>query len=297
MLALSVLLYRLRRCGMGLLLLATSLLNACTGLLDVGNGHATHIVRDLPYAEGVRHTLDAYVPQSGAQAQTARGRPVVVFFYGGSWQHGDKARYRFAANALARHGYLTFVPDYRLYPAVRYPDFLRDAAQAVRYARAHAAEYGGDPERLVLVGHSAGAYIAVMLALDSRWLQQAGVAPAAIQATVGLAGPYDFLPLTDPALQRIFATPEGLRSTQPIAHARGGAAPMLLMAGTGDTVVDPGNTVRLAERLRADGASVETILVPGAGHTALIAAFAPALRFLNPSLADTVSFIDRHTVP
>jgi acetyl esterase/lipase len=129
---------------------------------------------------------------------------VAVFFYGGSWDSGRRQDYAWVGRALAAQGFLTIVPDYRLYPAVRYPGFVEDGALAVRWAADHARALGGDPGRIVLIGHSAGAYIAAMLALDDRWLEAAGVDPKAVRAFAGLSGPYDFLPLDGPVTQRTF---------------------------------------------------------------------------------------------
>ncbi|SDV51509.1 alpha/beta hydrolase fold [Chitinasiproducens palmae] len=280
----------------------------CAWTLNATAGHA-RTVRDVSYGGAPRQRLDVYLPAqtsgetgpganaSEPAAHAAPGRPIVVFLYGGTWQHGDKANYRFVATAFARHGYVAMVPDYRLYPEVRYPTFLQDAAQAVRFARDHAADYGGDPTRLVLVGHSAGAYIAAMLALDSRWLAAEGLRPErALRAVVGIAGPYDFLPLTDPVLQEIFATPQGLPSTQPITHVGEATPPMLLLAGAADHTVDPGNTERLAARIHEHGGPVQAAVYPGnVSHLSIIGAFAPPLRFLAPSQRDTFSFIDAQT--
>lgn len=301
-------------------------LSACvSGLNHLAAGSDVTVVHDVKYASGARQGMDVYwptagvaggtsapvgntgsrvpddLPQAGVPADAHAGKggvsaglPVVVFLYGGSWQEGSKNDYAFVASSLARAGYLTFVPDYRVYPEVRYPDFIEDAAQAVAYVRRHAAQWGGDPSRLVLVGHSAGAYLVAMLALDPRWLGAVGLNPVRdITAVVGLAGPYDFLPLHDPVLETIFTNPAGLPDTQPINHVSGMGPPMLLMAGRNDTLVDPGNTDRLAARIRARGGRVEEIMYPKASHRIIIGAFAPVLRFLSPSLADTTRFIDR----
>ncbi|MEE7548329.1 alpha/beta hydrolase, partial [Xanthomonas sp. Kuri4-1] len=135
--------------------------------------------------------LDVYRPAD------ARNAPVVVFFHGGTWQTGNRQQYRWAGEALARHGVVAIVPDYRKYPQVKMDGFMTDAAAAVAWARRHAGEHGGDPRRLVLMGHSAGAHIAALLATDPRWLHAQQLAPADLCGLVGLAGPYDFLPLTE----------------------------------------------------------------------------------------------------
>jgi acetyl esterase/lipase len=246
--------------------------------------HGVEITRSFPYGEGARRTLDIYRPVDAAAA------PVVVFFYGGSWQSGSKSIYQFVATALARRGYVTIVPDYRVYPEVRYPEFLDDGARAVRWAKDNAARFGGDPQKLFVMGHSAGAYIAAMLALDGRWLQQVSLAPDRdIAGLIGIAGPYDFLPL-DGTLKTIFGG-SNVAETQPIAHVARGAPPAFLATGVHDGTVDPGNSRRLAAKLRAAGDQVTLATYSWVGHLSLIGAFALPLRFLAPVLQDVDGFI------
>jgi acetyl esterase/lipase len=221
---------------------------------------------------------------------------VVVFIYGGGWKDGDKARYRFVGAALAARGFLTVVPDYRVFPAVQFPAFIQDAAAAVAWTRAHIARYGGDPGQVVLVGHSAGAQIAAMLALDKQWLGAEGLDPDRdVAGFVGLAGPYDFLPLHDPELDDIFAPSGDLRLTQPITFARGDAPPIFLAAGTSDTTVLPRNTINLADAIRRDGGRIEKKLYPGIGHKLILGSFAGVLRWFVPVLDDVTAFLQRTT--
>ncbi|HSI41279.1 MAG TPA: alpha/beta hydrolase [Xanthobacteraceae bacterium] len=278
----------LRRWRIALAVLPAFLAAGCSGaeLLNAAAPRAgIQVTSGIAYGEGPRRTLDIYAPRDAADA------PVAVFFYGGGWESGTKEEYRFAASALAERGIVVVVPDYRLYPQVRFPAFLQDAAQAVRWTRDHAGAYGGDPSRLVLAGHSAGAYIAAMLALDRRWLSAAGVPASAIAGTVGLAGPYDFLPLREPNLKAIFGRGEALARTQPIHFVDGRAAPMLLAAGKADLRVDPGDSVRLAERIRAKGGAAELILYPGIDHKLIVGALARPLTGLAPVLDDVTGFI------
>lgn len=241
------------------------------------------LVADQPYGPGPRQRLDVYVPTGGSGP-----RPVVVFFYGGNWQSGAKADYRFVGAALASRGFITVIPDYRLYPEVRYPGFVEDGAAATAWTFDHAGALGGDPAHIHLMGHSAGGYIAVMLALDPRWL---GDRRTRLAGTVGLAGPYDFLPLRDPDLKIIFGTASDMQTTQPIRYADGTASPLLLVSGLSDETVRPGNSMRLAARLRACGGKVEERYYKGVGHVALIAAMAAPLRFLAPVLEDVSAFV------
>lgn len=251
-------------------------------------GHGVEVNRDIRFVDGRRGLLDVYAPKG------AQNAPLVVFFYGGGWEDGRKADYRFASMALAKRGIVTIVPDYRLYPDVRFPDFIADGAKAVRWARRNAAEFGADPNLLFLVGHSAGAYIAAMLTLDKTCLDPAS--QAMLAGMVGLAGPYDFLPLRSDVLKRIFAPAGGdLSTSQPITYARGDAAPMLLISGLADMTVRPDNSRRLASRIRALGGQADTRFYPKVGHTTVMGAFSPLLRPLASSLADTLAFIGKRS--
>ena len=182
--------------------------------------------------------MDVYAPK-----HVGPHTPVVVFVYGGGWDSGEKSSYAFVGSALASHGYLVFIPDYRIYPDAHYPDFLQDCAQAVRWAKDHAAGYGGDPNQLFLMGHSAGAYNVAMLATDPQWLGAVGLDPHSdIKGVVGLAGPYDFLPLESDELKDIFGAVGQKPSSQPINHVDGREPPMFLAHDLGDKTVYPART-------------------------------------------------------
>ncbi|MFZ0527504.1 MAG: alpha/beta hydrolase [Xanthobacteraceae bacterium] len=242
------------------------------------------ITHSVAYGEGARRTLDVYRPGNAAAL------PVVVFFYGGSWQSGNKRLYRFVGAALARRGYVAVIPDYRVYPEVRHPQFLEDGARAVRWAKDNAARFGGDPDKVFLMGHSAGAYIAAMLALDPRWLEAAGISPDRdIAGLIGISGPYDFLPLRQGTLRTIFGGNDP--ATQPISHVSSGAPPVLLLTGAKDGIVDPGNASRLAVRLQAAGDAVTLRTYRWVGHLSVIGTFSPLLRFLAPVERDVDAFI------
>lgn len=250
------------------------------------------VTRDIPYGDGPRRTLNVYSPRPSDTPA-----PVVVFFYGGNWDSGSKAMYRFVGAALAARGVLVVIPDYRVYPQVRFPAFMYDAAAAIAWARANVARFGGDPHRLFFMGHSAGGQIATLLALDTGYLRSVDLsAPRDVCGVVGLAGPYDFLPLHDDELKTIFGPDAEQPRSQPINYVSAQAPPMLLLAGRNDTTVDPANTQRLAARLRAAGASVRDELYPGIGHKALIAAFARPLGFLAPAREAVLRFVAAHGV-
>jgi acetyl esterase/lipase len=247
--------------------------------------------RDVAFGPGPRQRLDVYVPRRAKGEATA---PVAVFFYGGSWDTGRRQDYNWVGQALASRGFVTVLPDYGLYPQVRYPGFLEDGARAVRWAQDHAAEFGGDPERMVLVGHSAGAYNAAMIALDRHYLADAGVDPAHIRALAGLSGPYDFLPLTDPIAERTFGEAADLPATQPTSFVRPDAPPAFLATGDADTVVFPRNTVKLAARLRAAGVEVEERHYRGIDHVRMVLALSRPFRGRAPVLDQMTAFLHAH---
>lgn len=245
---------------------------------------SARIAEGLAYGEGARRKLDVYAPRAPA----ARPRPVILFIYGGSWNSGRRQGYGFAARALAARGFVVIVPDYRLVPEVRYPGFLRDGAAAVAWARRNAARYGGDGERIVLTGHSAGAYNAAMLALDPALL---GPDRAAVRGLATLAVPADFLPLDDDSTIAAFGQWPDLAETQPLAHAGlPGAPPVLLLHGVVDTRVKPRNSRAMHARLKAAGADVRINLYPGLGHVGILTALALPFRGQAPVLDDLAGF-------
>lgn len=256
--------------------------------LTPGDAGTDRLQGDIAYGSDPRQKLDIYAPKG------ARNAPVVVFFYGGSWNSGRRQDYVFAARALAAKGFVTVVPDYRLVPQVRYPGFVEDGAAAVAWTQKNIADYGGNPAWIGVSGHSAGAYIALMLALDGRWLARAG-APGAIKAAVGLAGPYDFLPFQPGgAADLAFGKAPDRRDTQPIAHAWADAPPVLLLAGADDTTVLPRNSTALAAALTRAGASARVVTYPGIGHIGIILAMSKPFRGKAPALADSAAFFHEH---
>lgn len=247
------------------------------------------VARGAAYGSGPRQRLDVYAPR-GVQGQA----PVAVFFYGGSWDSGRRQDYGWVGRALASRGFVTVVADYRLYPEVRYPGFLEDGAQAVKWACDHASAYGGDPARIVLVGHSAGAYNAVMLALDGRYLQAADVDPRHVKAMAGLSGPYDFLPIRSEITERIFGGAPDLPATQPLAFVRPDSPPAFLATGDADDMVWPRNTIALARKLRESGVEVEERHYAGVDHIRMVLALSRPLRGRAPVLDEMTGFLRRH---
>lgn len=246
------------------------------------------VASDIAYGEGPRRKLDIYAPVDAAQ----NPQPVIIFIYGGSWANGTREGYQFAARALAAAGFVTVVPDYRLVPEVHFPGFIQDCAAAVRWIRANAGRYGADPGRIVLVGHSAGAYNAAMLALDPQYL---GTDRAAIKGFAGLAGPYDFLPFDGSVVKTTFGQWPKPDETQPIHYAAASTPPMLLLHGEDDDTVWPKNSINLDRKLKSLGAQSELKVYPGVGHVGIVTALAKPFRDKTPVLDDVTSFAKRVT--
>ena len=244
-------------------------------------------VADLAYGTDPRQKLDVYTPLS-----TKSPAPVVVFFYGGNWNSGARSEYRFVGEALASRGMVAVLADYRLYPQVRYPGFIEDCAQAVAWTLQEVRRFGGDPGRVYMMGHSAGAYNAAMVALDPRWLAAYGLTPATIRGWIGLAGPYDFIPVKNKATRPVFLYPATPPESQPINHVNAGAPPALLIASNKDDFVDPErNTGALSKKLRAAGVAVTEIYFDKTSHHTLIGAMAWPLRGLAPVLDAVDRFV------
>ncbi len=276
------------RCGFILLAVVVALAGCSPlRLLDATVITADHeATRDLAYGPLPEQRLDVYRPRAAA------GAPVVVFFHGGNWQSGSRHEYRFVGAALAARGLVAVIPDYRLYPAVEFPAFVQDGAGAVRWVRDHIAERGGDPGRIYLVGHSAGAHIAALLTLDETYLGTLGLDARSIRGTIGLAGPYDFLPFSA-ALRPVFGPSGGWSRTQPINFVDGRESPILLLQGAADDTVNPANSTRLASRIREAGGVVEEIVYPGIGHSRILLALSPLFRS-PPVVDDIIRFIHRN---
>jgi acetyl esterase/lipase len=255
---------------------------------------ANHVGRDLAYGPDPRQTLDVYTPEKPAAAPA----PMLIFFYGGGWTSGRRQDYGFAGQALASRGFVTVVPDYRLAPQHPYPDFVTDAASAVRWARDHAAQYGGDPGRILLVGHSAGAYLAIMLAMDDDFLKSAGVDFATLKGAVGLSGPYDFYPFDVDSSRLAFGQYPDPAATQPITYAsRPHRPPVLLIQGEKDKLVAVKNSVNLDRALKAAGNPVTLRLYPGLSHSDTVLALSVPFRGKAPILNEVTAFLEKVAAP
>ncbi len=273
-----------------IILLSLTLLAGCTGpgMLNAftpSQGYNQAI--NLPFDPATGLTADVYTPEG------ARNAPVVVFFYGGRWTEGDKQEYKFVGQALASRGIVAVVPNYRHYPQVRFPAFVEDGAKAVKWAKNNAAAYGGNPEQLFVMGHSSGAHIAAMLALNETYLKGVGGSRSWLKGMIGLAGPYNFLPITDPELRDIFGPPERFEQSQPVFFADGQNPPLLLLHGENDEIVWPANTRSLAKAVANAGGPVETVIYPKMSHTFIIGALGSVLRGSTDVLDHVDEFVKR----
>jgi acetyl esterase/lipase len=273
-----------------------STLAGCTSLdvLNALTGNPVSKAFEVSYGELPRQKVDVYPLPKG----NPHSRPMVVFFYGGSWATGSRSDYAFVARGFGEAGFVVAVVDYRLTPEVSYPEFLNDSAQAVRVLIDRADEFGADPSKIVLMGHSAGAYNALMVAMDTRWLATAY--RERIRGVIGLSSPVNFLPIQLPEAQRAFNWPNTPRDSQPIEHVRADNPPILLLSANRDPLVDPEiNSRPMAQRLREAGVPVELYEFDGPlgiiNHANLVATLSPRFRFAAPTLEKSVDFIQRVT--
>ena len=263
-------------------------LNIGDRLLGDSDG-ATLQVAGQPYGAGERNKLNIWVPTGTKKTDKL---PVLVWLYGGGWYSGQRDDYGFAGRAFAKQGFIVVIPDYRIVPEGHWPDFLHDSAAAVAWTDAHIANYGGDPDRIALAGHSAGAYNSLMLALDPQWLKAAGSDVSVIRGVVSLAGPSDFYPFekggrADVAMGDI----RPVEQTQPITFVRADAPPLWLGHGTADTVVRVRNSQRLAAAMDKVGGSATLREYDGLSHIDLVMALTKPLAYKGPILPEMTDFL------
>lgn len=269
--------------------LAALLLAGCQSVL-FGAVNARQPAGDAVVHNGIPFdgalSLDVYTPKGATAA------PVVVFFYGGSWSSGKREWYRWVGESLAARGMVVVIPDYRTWPKAKLDGFMDDAAHAVGWTKANVARYGGDPSRLFVMGHSAGAHIASLLATDSHWLKPVGMQPRDLAGFIGLAGPYDFLPLKRAKFIDMFgSTPEVQARSQPVNFVDGDEPPALLLQGEADSTVKPANAESLARRYEAQGEKVTLKLYPGVTHMSILFALGPS-KDKAPVLEDIAHFVN-----
>lgn len=239
------------------------------------------VIKGINYGQEPWEKLDIYIPPD----QTDAAWPVIVFFYGGRWTEGSRDEYAFVGSALAAKGFVTVIPDYRKYPAVRFPAFIKDGARAVNWVHDNIGRFDGRADKLFLAGHSAGAHIAALLVSDERYLRKEGDALSGIQGFAGLAGPYDFTPEAAD-LKEIFGPPSNYSQIQVTTFVDGAEPPMLLLHGNSDQTVERYNLERLANTIEAQGGQVETIIYPELDHVEIIGALSWFWRKKAPVLDD-----------
>lgn len=270
---------------------AVAAVGACTPVLvlnAVVPGEGYTVAKGIAYGADSRQRLDVYAP-----SQLSDSAPVLIFFYGGSWKSGKRSYYRFIGEAFASRGYMVVVPDYRLYPSVRFPEFVEDGARALKWVEHNASRYGGDPRRIVLSGHSAGAHLAALLLFDKRYLGAFDFNRNRILGFIGLAGPYAFNPLVYERTRSVFSTVQDPDQARPIAFVDGSEPPLLLMHGGSDDTVGMVNAQKLAARVRKAGGEARFIEYAQRSHIGLILSIAAPFRGRDPVYADMLAFMDR----
>lgn len=257
-----------------------------------GSERRVALVERARFGGHLRHTVAVY-----RAGQADAPLPVILFAHGGSWNSGDPADYGFVARGLAPEGFVVVLAGYRLHPDVQYPAMIEDTAAAVAWTRANIARHGGDPDRIVLMGHSAGAYNVVMTALDRQWLGREGLDANAVAGVIGLAGPYDFYPFDSDSTRASFGEARDPQQTQPVTHARADAPPLLLLTGEADTTVKPRNTRALAMAMQQAGGTAHTGFHPGMDHADILLALASPWRRDRTVLDRVVAFAREPSVP
>jgi acetyl esterase/lipase len=279
------------RCSRILLLAHLLLMSACTQAAFTAANLPTHLVEmavehDRAYGSELLQKLDVYIPANTMEKQL----DVLVFFYGGRWTYGAKEDYRFVAATFVKEGFIVVIPDYRKYPQVRFPVFVEDGARALAWVSDHIVEWHGDPARIHVVGHSAGAHIGALLAADPHYLADVGKDRSlTVHDFAGLAGPYAFTP-DEPDLEDMFGPASNYPSMQVPTFIDGTQPPMLLLYGNKDTAVKLANLERLEQRINQRGGCVRSRIYPNADHTDLIEALSWWNRQRVPVAEDITKF-------
>ncbi|WP_370260759.1 alpha/beta hydrolase [Limnobacter sp.] len=277
--------------------LTAILMGGCSSIQLVNNVSKVYQVEvnnNLPVGHGSRLAYDLYLPNKPA-SQTA-STPVIVFFYGGSWNRGSRSEYEFVGRRLASEGYIVAIPDYRLYPEVKYPDFLIDGAKSVnalidelrnpRYAALRPSK------KVVLMGHSAGAYNAAMLAYDPRWLKETAQSSSVVAGFIGLAGAYNIYPIKDQEVQPVFHHPNYPEQSQPIEFVNNTAPASLIVAPEQDTILSTErNSQALHQALTKAGGQSTLVTVSSTDHVTLIGTLSPLLFFKGSTMKPIQNFI------
>ena len=254
------------------------------------NGY--ELVSGVEYGTNARQKLDIYLPK--ATEKSTALKKVIIFYYGGNWDSGERTDYKFAAEALVSQGYIVVIPDYRVYPEVLFPGFMADPVSAAKWIKTNIKKYHGDANKVFLAGHSAGAHLAVMMAINPEYLAVASLKPNDFAGVIGLAGPYDFLPLTSERLKVIFGAEAQRWKSQPINFVDGKNPPLFLAIGTKDNTVWPRNTYNLAQKIKEKNGLVEVHEFTSYSHVDMVAKLAKPLRGNGELLKSVITFIDQH---
>ena len=271
-----------------IIFLSAFFLSGCTPLemlnATVSNDGYTSIFNQT-YGDKPRQGLNIHIPKN-----IKKTADVVVFFYGGRWQYGSKDEYGFVADALTSKGFITVIADYRLYPQVDWREFVQDGASAYQWVVKNIQKYGGNPQRVFVMGHSAGAHIAAMTSVDESLLDGETKRPCGL---VGLAGPYDFLPIRDDDVKRIYRTASDLKNTQPITFLNKGDPPMLLLHGVDDEAVKPKNSTSMKAKADKVGVHAETRMYKSTDHIDILISLSSTFRSYSSALNDSVDFVNK----
>ncbi|TDI62028.1 MAG: alpha/beta hydrolase [Alphaproteobacteria bacterium] len=244
------------------------------------------VMASYRYGPDERHSLDIYTPRGTDQLND-----VIVFFYGGRWRDGNRATYRFLGGILSRQGYLVVIPDYRIFPQVRFPTFMEDAALVIKWTRDNISGLGGNPDNIIVMGHSSGAHMAALLLTNTSFLAAQDLRREHVKRFVGLSGPYSFNPLDYQSTAEIFGTANDISLARPIKNVSGLEPPMLLIHGEQDETVYPINTLNLTKAVCHAGGQARSIIYPNLGHKGTLVAMWQPLRWRAPVLRDFLRFL------
>ena len=248
--------------------------------------------KNISYGQDPLQRLSVYRPEPLPPKEVKTRPSTIIFFYGGCWggcQTRNKEAFLFVAEAITSRGHLAVLVDYRRHPTVKFPAIIDDVRRAVEWVHLNIAQYGGDPQRLFLMGHSAGAQLGAMLTLDESYLTPSTY--QGIRGFIGLAGPYDFLPFTEPYQKIVFGPETRYAASQPINFVDGTEPPLLLLYGSDDTTVKSKNITNLARKVRERGGMVTTHVYEGIDHADLLAALSIPLRSTTPIYEDIFHFV------
>jgi acetyl esterase/lipase len=227
---------------------------------------------DVRYDErfGDATSMDVYLPAEGEGA-----RPAILMIHGGAWRAGSKGAYRDAAVRMARSGWVAASINYRLGEDGVYPRAVHDCVCALSFLRAHADEYGIDPERIAVTGYSAGGHLAALLGVATELPEHEPTCEwggtAAPNAVISGAGVLDFRGknhewVVDFLGGKEADAPEVYAAASPISHVGPDKPPLLMISGGADWLVDEDDMARMRDELREAGNDAELLLINGGGH-------------------------------